>query len=451
VEAAAAGLPSGIEALTGLRGLGTVLVNNPRCCSPSGWCSSTAGSRASRLRCGRRCARCGETSLAAAVAIFLLMGLGSSGVVAESTVMAVPCMFLIPLGMGIAVLRDDAFDLDLLVRRTLLYAGASAAITAAVAGLAALVGVAAGRTLPLGAAVVLAVAATLALAPLRRRLERLAGRWAFGRRVGGYDVMTQVGAALEHAYELDELAPRLATMVQNGLGVRWVQVLVVLDPALPRALEPLGVAGAVDGPAARSLPLVHAGLPVGVLECGDRADGSSRPRTTRSSPTSSGKRRWRCTTPDWPQSWPGAWSRSACRAADLAASRARLVQAQEVERRRLERDLHDGAQQEIVALMAKLRLARNRLSRGHQDGLEDLLEEVQGDARGLLEELRELAHGIRPPVLADRGLVGAVESRAARLPLDVEIDAHGAFDRAATTTTWRAQPGSRSPSCAPTR
>jgi signal transduction histidine kinase len=103
------------------------------------------------------------------------------------------------------------------------------------------------------------------------------------------------------------------------------------------------------------------------------------------------------------------------------------VSAQEVERRRLERDLHDGAQQEIVALMAKLRLARNRLSRGDQVGLDELLDEVQADARSLLEELRELAHGIRPPVLADRGLVGAIEARAARLPIDVAIAADPAL------------------------
>jgi signal transduction histidine kinase len=109
---------------------------------------------------------------------------------------------------------------------------------------------------------------------------------------------------------------------------------------------------------------------------------------------------------------------------DLAASRARLVQAEELERRRLERDLHDGVQQELVGLLARLGLARNQLRRD-SDLAEATLREAQVDAQRALEGLQELARGIHPAILTDRGLVEAVEERATRMPMPVEVHANG--------------------------
>ena len=107
--------------------------------------------------------------------------------------------------------------------------------------------------------------------------------------------------------------------------------------------------------------------------------------------------------------------------AELTASRERLVAAQDGERRRLERDLHDGIQQDIVAQIAGLRLARNRLDRGQLGAAE--LTELQEQARQTFTDLRELAHGIHPPVLSDNGLVAAIESGAARYPIPLTVDA----------------------------
>jgi signal transduction histidine kinase len=111
-------------------------------------------------------------------------------------------------------------------------------------------------------------------------------------------------------------------------------------------------------------------------------------------------------------------------ARELAASRARIVQAEEAGRRRIERDIHDGVQQELVALLAKLRLARNQLGRGPEQ-VATTLAELQEDARQALADLRELARGIHPPVLSDRGLLEAIEARVARLPIEVRIQADG--------------------------
>ena len=104
---------------------------------------------------------------------------------------------------------------------------------------------------------------------------------------------------------------------------------------------------------------------------------------------------------------------------ELQASRARVVQAGLAERRRLERDLHDGAQQRLVSLAFTLGLARSR-ARDH-GGVTELLESADGQLQSALEELRELARGIHPPVLSDRGLGGALEALASRAPLPVQI------------------------------
>jgi signal transduction histidine kinase len=107
---------------------------------------------------------------------------------------------------------------------------------------------------------------------------------------------------------------------------------------------------------------------------------------------------------------------------DLRDSRARIVQAGDAARRKLERDLHDGAQQRLVGLALDLRLAREKLEDDPKTA-GAMLDEASAELARATDELRELARGIHPAVLSDRGLEAAVESLANRAPLPVEIDA----------------------------
>jgi signal transduction histidine kinase len=106
---------------------------------------------------------------------------------------------------------------------------------------------------------------------------------------------------------------------------------------------------------------------------------------------------------------------------ELRASRARLVEAGDAARRRLERDLHDGAQARLVALALLLRTARGRVREDAQ--LASLLDRAQEELRTSLRELRELARGIHPAVLTERGLEPALRSLVARAPVPVTVDA----------------------------
>jgi signal transduction histidine kinase len=109
---------------------------------------------------------------------------------------------------------------------------------------------------------------------------------------------------------------------------------------------------------------------------------------------------------------------------DLRASRQRLVAAQDHERRKLERNIHDGAQQQLVALTVKARLAR-RLASGDPHKVEEFLAQIEQETQQALEDLRDLARGIYPPLLADKGLGAALEAQARKVTVPTTVDAHG--------------------------
>lgn len=106
----------------------------------------------------------------------------------------------------------------------------------------------------------------------------------------------------------------------------------------------------------------------------------------------------------------------------LTASRLRIVDTAEAERRRIERDLHDGAQQRLISLAMTLGRAKSRLGKNDESGAGALVEEAHHDAKQAILELRDLTRGLHPPVLTDRGLDAALSAVAARAPLPVAVD-----------------------------
>jgi signal transduction histidine kinase len=119
--------------------------------------------------------------------------------------------------------------------------------------------------------------------------------------------------------------------------------------------------------------------------------------------------------------YTSGFQHSAQARADLIASRARLVEAGDEQRRRLERNLHDGAQQRLLSLGLALQLARAQVG-ADANGASQLLAEADDELRAALDELRELARGIHPAILTDQGLGAAVRSLAERSGVPVTID-----------------------------
>jgi signal transduction histidine kinase len=121
---------------------------------------------------------------------------------------------------------------------------------------------------------------------------------------------------------------------------------------------------------------------------------------------------------------------------DLRSSRTRIIEAGDAERQRLERDLHDGAQQRLVGLSLALRLLRSQLATDAEHELVVRLEEAEAELGRAVAELRELAHGIHPAVLSDEGLAAAVEALAEEVPVRIAALPQERFSPAVETAAY---------------
>lgn len=262
-------------------------------------------------------------------------------------------------------------------------------------------------------AVLLTATLAICLLPVRGWLQRWIHRAVFGDRDRHLMLLSELGSRLEQSVEPGELLTRLAVAVRDGLDASWVRIFLA-GPDGTLAGSPVGAAGEAAGAPVESCVLVQADEALGRIEVGPRRRGeySDAERTllrTVAGQAAASVANIRLS------------AQLAQQLNDLTESRERLVAAQDDERRRLERDLHDGIQQNVVAQIAGLRLARNRLQRGEL--MPDELAGLQDQARETLSDLRELAHGIHPPVLSDNGLVAAIESGVAKFPIPLTVEA----------------------------
>ena len=323
--------------------------------------------------------------------------------------------------IAIAVLKYRLYEIDLVISKAVLYGGLAVFITAVYAGLVAGVGTLAGsRSTPLLSAVAAAVVA-IAFQPVRQRAERLANRVVYGRRATPYEVLSDFTRRIRGAYSSEDVLPQMARVVAAGTGaeqvVVWLRVGHELRPAASSG-QPAGAGAAalvLDGDALPALP--GAGLSVPVSHHGELlgAIAIRMPRDEQLRPAGE-----HLVTDVASQA--GLVLANAGLIEDLRASRQRLVRAQDEARRRLERNLHDGAQQDLVALSIKLGLAASALGEDPAQARE-LIGELRSDAAGALANLRDLARGIYPPTLADRGLVVALSAQAGKFSFPVTVEA----------------------------
>jgi signal transduction histidine kinase len=322
-----------------------------------------------------------------------------------------PTAMAVPLAIGFGMLRHELLGVDVLVRRSVAYGVLWLLVTGSCAAVALGIGLAVGGRVPVVLAIGLAVAATLAAEPVRRRLDRLSERLVFGHQATPSELIAGLGARLESAARPDDIAGTVAADVMVGLEASWVRV-ELWEPSGPV----VGTAGDVpeDRAAALTVALVRGGEQLGEIGCGRRWDAPYR-RADEQLLESLGRLAVLAVHS------AHLADELAVRLDELGASRARIVAAQDEARRRLEHDLHDGVQQELVALLARLGLARHQLRR---DPLlaEQTLELALDDGRRTLVSLQETARGIHPPVLSDHGLAAAVAERTSRLPVPVEVE-----------------------------
>jgi len=330
----------------------------------------------------------------------------------------------VPAASGVAVLRYHLYDLDVVVKKTVvvgaLIAFGTLVYLAVVVGIGASIGNRNDPALTLVAAAIVAIA----LQPLRNRARHLADRLVYGERATPYQVLSEFSDRMAASYSAEGVLPRMAQLLAEGTGAQRAEVwLRVGSEALLAASWPAAEATAearpdpvpIDG--LDQLPGVDRTFPV---RHHDELLGALTVTMPPAEPLTPSQERLVADL----ASQAGLVLRNVQLIEELRASRQRLVAAQDLERRRLERNLHDGAQQQLVALGVQLGLAGRRAAK-EAPALAELLETLRGQTNEALSDLRDLAHGIYPPLLADQGLAAALSAQARKAPLPVAVEADG--------------------------
>jgi signal transduction histidine kinase len=339
---------------------------------------------------------------------------------------------LLAASLVVAVTRYRLYEIDVFINKTIVY-GSLVAFISGVFGLVVfvpflVVGAGEGTTagelvLPLVATVVLVVA----FQPVRARLQRAANRLVYGERATPYEALSDFSSTVAESPADEELLGRMAEILADGTGAAEARVWVVAGPELRLAAAHPASNGDTNGielvdgdtleiPGADSVAEVtHRGELLGALSVVSKPGESLRPIEERlmadlASHAGVVLRNFRLT------------DELLRRLDELRASRQRLVAAQDEERRRLERNLHDGAQQQLVALKIKLGMLRMVEDQEKRATLVDALSAETDDA---IDSLRDLARGIYPPTLAQEGLVSALRAQASKAVVPTRVEADG--------------------------
>lgn len=332
---------------------------------------------------------------------------------------------------GIAVGRYRLYDVDVVISRSIVYGSLAFFITSIYVVVVVGIGQAFGGTDEPNAALALTATAVVAVAfqPLRRRLQRMADRLVYGRKATPHDVLSEFSRRV--AANDDALLGLVVRSLVEGTGAERASLWVTVEGRLSKTSEwPEGMDDSSGD--VTTLPIRQDGVELGALRLtaptGQRLSPQDEQLAGQVAAGLGLALRNRVLT----ETLRG-------RVDELRRSRQRLVAVQDETRRRLERNLHDGAQQHLVALKVKLGLARSIADKEGAHATADALERLTDAADVTVEAMRDFARGVYPPLLEAEGLGTAVSAEARRTPIPVTVcaDGLGRYERQIETTVNR--------------
>ena len=337
----------------------------------------------------------------------------------------------VPVTVGIAILKYRLYEIDVVIKKTVVFGVLAVFITAVYVGIVVGVGALLSRTLALQVLATAVVA--IAFQPVRRWANHLANRLVYGKRANPYEVLARFADRIGDTYASEDVIGRIAHVIADGTGSERTEVWLRLG-------DELRLSGSWPATEARSLPMDEGELPpldgdriatvqhlgelLGAIAIAKPAGESLTPNEAELLDRLADQSGLVLANVRLTADLEARLHQIAQQAAELRASRQRIVAAQDEERRRLERNIHDGAQQHLVALAVKLRLARSMLERDPDRG-RTMLSEIEGEIGAATETIHALALGIYPPHLEEEGIGGALASHFARSDLPVRVDADG--------------------------
>jgi signal transduction histidine kinase len=314
-----------------------------------------------------------------------------------------------PVAYLVAIFRYRLWELDVVIKKTIVFGVVATALTLFVLLILLVIPVATvgtGLSAWEWALLAFGIAIGLLFGPLRRQARRLADRIVYRKRATPYEVLTTFSERIGETYSTEDVLPRMVQVLASGTGAISAWVLLRLGGEVrevarwPEEVEPTGDEHVV--------PVMHLGEELGALAVRMPANDPMDPTKEKLVADLAAQ--------------TGLVLRNVRLIEDLRASRQRLVAAQDEERRKLERNIHDGAQQQLVALQVKQRLVAGIVERDPVRATQ-MLSQLQVETATALEDLRDLARGIYPPLLADKGLASALEAQARKSPVRVAVEA----------------------------
>ncbi len=345
-----------------------------------------------------------------------------------------PIFIVIPAALIVGILRYRLWDLDVVISKAIVYGSLAAFIAgvyvAVVAGLGAVLGAQRNDALAIAAIALVAIA----FEPLRERLRLLANRVVYGERLSPYEAVADLSRRLAGAPSADEILRRTSDSVAAAIGAERVRVVVALPGGRERTFEPQPADGA---PAFdRVVPVLHHGDRVGEIGVAGPPGNPPTPADHRLLDALASHAGLAFHAVRLGAQLETRLTEMRAQAEALAESRQRLVNAQDAEQRRVEREITGSVERALEDIGTRLAQAERA---GSRKRLSALLESVAADAVGVLDTLRTLARGIFPPVLADKGVVAALQSQARALDAGVQVRDDGApprFDRSAEAAVY---------------
>ena len=333
----------------------------------------------------------------------------------------------LPLSITIAMLKYRLYDIDLVINKSLVFGTLAVFITAVYVGIVVGIGALAGSTGRPNLALSIVATAIVAVAfqPIRERVQRIANRLVYGKRATPYEVMADFAERMAGALSVDEVLPRIAEAAARGVGAKAARIRLFLSDRSERVVSwPLPVeVDRVD----RILPVLYRGDPMGEIAVVKRAGQPITPAEGKLLTDLAGQAGLVMHNVRLTVELQARLAEISAQAAELRASRQRIVAAQDDERRSLERTIRLGCEEQLNRIRDELKSTEPALTRDPGDAVARL-ERLTGQATAVLEELRELARGIYPPVLEDQGLATALRINLSRVNPSVVIESD-AIDR----------------------
>ena len=335
----------------------------------------------------------------------------------------------LPIMVGVAILKYRLYEIDVVIKKTVVFA----ILVGLLMAIGAVAAIALGGSLvdrvrdrpevTLMAGVVLG----LLIIPLYRLSRRIADRLVFRGRTSPYEVLRSFAGRVGETYSNDDVLPRMARVLAEATGASRARVWVRVGDELR-----VGASWPLDGASTEAADLVDGSPPADLDEHAAevRHLGELLGMLSVRMPPNDAMNPSKESLVGGLASQAGLVLRNVRLIEELRESRRRIVAAQDERANKLERDIHDGAQQQLVALAVKERLAESLVGKDDERA-RSMLRELRTETESALQNLRDLARGIYPPLLADKGLTAALGSqvRTSVVPVTVEADEVGRYAR----------------------